>query len=447
MPLGRACAGAALLLLSVALLPAANVNQYDNQTAFEADTSSRTVIDFDTVRTACISIPGAEGLTVNNINFNGGVSRATSSGPCSPPLTVWQGFVLVTRLYIRPDAPAQAFATVTLPAGVMAVGFHVGINSDPVTSAIQVTLATSDSREQTFTVMGKGTGSGGSRRVEPVFAAFTSSRAISAVRFRIPDIVDSNLVLDNFITGLSAPPVITTNGVVHGASFQQGLAANTWVTVFGKLLSGASRPWSADDLSGSRLPASLEDVSVTINGKLAYVCYVSPGQVNALLPVDIQEGPGIVQLSRGDMKSAPVTIQVKRAAPGFFLFDPENRRYVIATHSEYSLVGKTSLYPGQSTPARPGETVVLWGAGFGPTSPAPPEGELLTAPASLIATPTVTIGNRAAEVRFAGLSATGLYQLNVLVPEGLPDGDTAVSVEVGGERTQDGVFITIQSAT
>src|SRR5579859_8145060 len=137
MSVRRACAGVALLLFSVALLPAANVNRYDDQTAFEADTSSRAVIDFETVRTACISIPGAEGLTVNNINFNGGVNRATSSGPCSPPLTRWQGYVLVTRLYIRADAPAQGVMTVTLPAGVVAVAFHAGVSSDPVASPIQ----------------------------------------------------------------------------------------------------------------------------------------------------------------------------------------------------------------------------------------------------------------------------------------------------------------------
>ena len=45
----------------------------------------------------------------------------------------------------------------TLPAGVMAVGFHPGINSDPVASRIHVVLATSDKGEQTFIVDGRGT--------------------------------------------------------------------------------------------------------------------------------------------------------------------------------------------------------------------------------------------------------------------------------------------------
>ena len=204
MSIRKACMRAALCLFSVLSLPAANVNRYDDRTAFEADTSSRSVVDFDTLRNGCMGIPGADGLTVNYINFAGGVSRGVYSGPCSPPLQPWKGYVLVTRLVIRQDVPAMALTTVTLPAGVMAVGFDTGISSDPVMSRIQVTVVTSDQQEQTFTVTGKGTGNGGSRRVEPVFVGFTSNRSISAIRFNIPDIIDSNLVLDNFTTGLTA---------------------------------------------------------------------------------------------------------------------------------------------------------------------------------------------------------------------------------------------------
>lgn len=200
----KTCVGVTLCLFSVLSLSAGNVNRYDDRAAFEADTASRSVVDFDTVRNGCASLPGADGLTVNGINFAGGVSRGVSSGPCSPPLQTWKGYVLGTRLLIRQDVPAMAFMTATLPAGVMAVGFDTGINSDPVTSRIQVTVVTSDQQEQTFTLAGKGTGNGGSRKVEPVFVAFSSSRSISAIRFNIPDIIDSNLVLDNFTIALSA---------------------------------------------------------------------------------------------------------------------------------------------------------------------------------------------------------------------------------------------------
>ena len=236
----------------------------------------------------------------------------------------------------------------------------------------------------------------------------------------------------------------TSDGVVNGASFQRDIAPNTWITIFGKLLSGASRPWGTEDFSGSRLPTSVEDVKVTINGKPAYVYYVSPGQVNVLTPTDLFVGPAVIELSRGALKSAPVTAQAQSIAPGLFMFDPENRRYAAVTRSNGSLVGKTSLYPGATTPAHPGEIIVLWGTGFGRTTPDIPDGEVITVPAQLTATPVVTIGAVTAEVLYAGLSASGLYQLNVKVPDGVPDGDLPVLVQINGARTQDGAFVTVQ---
>ena len=43
-------------------------------------------------------------------------------------------------------------------------------------------------------------------------------------------------------------------------------------------------------------------------------------------------------------------------------------RYLAATHVNGSLLGPTNLYPGSTTPAKPGEIVVLYANGFGPTS-------------------------------------------------------------------------------
>ncbi len=96
-----------------------------------------------------------------------------------------------------------------------------------------------------------------------------------------------------------------------------------------------------------------------------------------------------------------------------------------------------------ASPARPGEIVLLYATGFGPTTPDLPSGQVITAPAPLANPVTVWIGGRLAEVQWAGISAPGLWQLNVTVPVGLPDGDHAVVAEVGGVRTQGEVSITV----
>jgi uncharacterized protein (TIGR03437 family) len=238
--------------------------------------------------------------------------------------------------------------------------------------------------------------------------------------------------------------VNASGGILNGASFQPTIAPNTWITVFGRLLSGTSRPWASEDFSGAKLPTSVEDVSVSINGRPAYVCFVSPNQVNVLTPADIAEGSATVVLSRGDLKSSPVPVQVQRVAPALFQFEPENRRYSIAVHADGSLVGKATLFPGATTPARPGEIIILWGTGFGPTIPDIPKGEAVTAALPLAATPVVTVGGSAAEVLYAGLSGTGLYQINIRVPPGAPDGDLALSIQLENGRTQEGAVLTVQ---
>jgi uncharacterized protein (TIGR03437 family) len=97
-----------------------------------------------------------------------------------------------------------------------------------------------------------------------------------------------------------------------------------------------------------------------------------------------------------------------------------------------------------TTPVLPGETIALYGNGFGATSPAAPSGTTLTAPLSLVALPAVTIGGVAANVTYAGLVEPGIYQINVTVPASLPAGDAAVVATAGGQPSQANAFLSVQ---
>jgi uncharacterized protein (TIGR03437 family) len=55
---------------------------------------------------------------------------------------------------------------------------------------------------------------------------------------------------------------------------------------------------------------------------------------------------------------------------------------------------------------------------------------------------TVTIGGQNAAVGFAGLVASGEFQINVTVP-GLAPGEYPVTVQVAGQSSQSGVVIPI----
>ena len=190
------------------------------------------------------------------------------------------------------------------------------------------------------------------------------------------------------------------------------------------------------------LPTSLQGVSVTVNGMPAYVAYISPTQINVLAPDDATVGTVQVQVTAAQQNSNSLTVQKTQFAPAFFTF--AGGAYVAALHADFSLVGAANLLPGAVTqPAKPGETILLYGTGFGSTNPPLPSGQLVTTPAVLANPVQITIGGVAAVATFGGLVSPGLYQFNVTVPN-LPNGDAAVLATIGGVTTKAGVSVTVQ---
>jgi uncharacterized protein (TIGR03118 family) len=241
---------------------------------------------------------------------------------------------------------------------------------------------------------------------------------------------------------IQAAPSIPTNGIVNGASFQPGIASNTWISIFGVNLSPVTRAWQQSDFAGGHLPTQLSGVSATVNGAPAYVAYISPKQVNVLVPVEAAQGPVQVQVFNNGLASAAATAQMQMLSPAVFLFT--GNKYAAALHADGTPVGPVTLFPGNSTPAKPGEVISIYGTGFGETDPPIANGELPTSISLLAATPLVTIANATADAGFSGLTAAGLYQFNVTIPDGTPDGDNPVAIQVGGFNTQDNALIAVQ---
>jgi uncharacterized protein (TIGR03437 family) len=107
-------------------------------------------------------------------------------------------------------------------------------------------------------------------------------------------------------------------------------------------------------------------------------------------------------------------------------------------------VGATTLYPGLSTPAVGGETIGLYGNGFGQTTPAIASGTIVTTPSICATTPTATVGGASAQVTYCGLIGAGLYQVNITIPVGTPSGNNAVVVTFGTVSSNSNAMITVQ---
>jgi uncharacterized protein (TIGR03437 family) len=231
-------------------------------------------------------------------------------------------------------------------------------------------------------------------------------------------------------------------GVANAASFQPGFAAGTWVSIFGTNLSQTTYTRQDSDFVNGLLPTSLQGVSVTINGVAAYVGYISPTQINVLAPDDATAGEVQVQVTAAQQTSNSFSAPKTQFAPAFFTF--AGGAYVAAQHEDYSTVGAANLLPGvTTTPAQPGETILLYGTGFGPTNPPLPTGQPVTTAEPLANAVAISIGGVATPAAFAGLVSPGLYQFNVTVPN-LPNGDAAVLATIGGVATQTGVSVTVQ---
>jgi uncharacterized protein (TIGR03437 family) len=243
------------------------------------------------------------------------------------------------------------------------------------------------------------------------------------------------------LTVAPAAPAVTVTGVVNAGSYQPGIASGAWISIFGTDLSQSTYGWQASDIVNGALPTTLQSVSVTVNGLPAYVDYVSPTQINALAPDDATLGPVPVQVTTAGATSNAVTVQKSLYSPAFLTFDGT---HVAALHADYSPIGAPNLLPGAvTTPAQPGETILLYGVGFGPANPPQPSGQLVTTATPLANGVQVTIGGQTASVAFAGLTGSGLYQFNVTVPN-LANGDAAVVASIGGVATQTGVAVTVQ---
>ncbi len=159
------------------------------------------------------------------------------------------------------------------------------------------------------------------------------------------------------------------------------------------------------------------NVGVLINQIPADVYYVSPNQVNVLIPPSLIPGPAIVELENDGLYGPAIQITLAPAAPVLFQLDATP---VIATHGLEPLVTEAS-------PAQPGEIVVLYATGLGPTAPAALPNQIPEFAASIVdlADFEVLLNGSAVDrrlVQYAGVTPgyAGLFQINLQLPDNCP---------------------------
>jgi uncharacterized protein (TIGR03437 family) len=201
-------------------------------------------------------------------------------------------------------------------------------------------------------------------------------------------------------------------------SLPGALAPNTIATVYGKNLSTVTVSLTTADLTSSgelptRLPGT--DTHILVNAMEATPYYISPTQINFLIPPNFLLGKTTFSVVSQGLAGPLLTLELQATAPAFFLLDAQT---VVATHVDGSVVTA-------SKPAHPGEIVILYATGLGPTTPPVQPGQIPTTAAPLVngSDFQVLLDGQAApaeDVQYAGVapSFAGLYQINLLLPEG-----------------------------
>ena len=246
-------------------------------------------------------------------------------------------------------------------------------------------------------------------------------------------------------------PAIAQGGVVNAWNSQPVFSDSSWVTIYGSNFTTSLRTWRADEIVNGKLPTSLDGVKVSINGVPAYVYFISANQLNVQAPSDGAVGPVQVQVTTPGGASDPVTVTKQALAPAFFTWAGTvvgGEKYLGAVISDGTFAGKAGLLQplGINTrPVKPGEVLLMFGTGFGPTNPDIAAGQVVATPSRMTNSVQIFLGDTPAEILDTGyLIFSGEYQFNVRIPANLPDGDYKVAAQMGSARTQDNVFITVQ---
>ena len=295
----------------------------------------------------------------------------------------------------------------------------------------------------------------GQRAVVSMLSWAPDGSALAANVYYFPDATHSavsKITIFHFTT-----PAPTVGAAIFASEFggYSAAAPGSFVEIYGRNLAGKTDNWSEYFESG-KAPTSVDDATVTIGGLPAYISFVSSLQVNVQVPAQVATGGTVsVVLTYKGRSAAPVMLAINTLQPGLLAppsFKFNGVQHAAAFHADNSLVGNGKL-PGISTkPAKPGETIVFYGIGFGVAQdlsgrPLPLAGQIVTVPNQLGNPVAFQFGSsrEPGQVIYAGMAMnfTGLYQFNVMVPADAPDGDLPLTVTLGGNKLQQTLFISV----
>jgi uncharacterized protein (TIGR03437 family) len=252
-------------------------------------------------------------------------------------------------------------------------------------------------------------------------------------------------------SGGPAPPSISSVESASGFGGLASAAPGSWIEIYGSNLAPDTRQWAGSDFTVNDAPTALDDVEVLIGGQNAFVEYISPGQIDAQLPSTISTGgPLPLMVMNGTATSNAVNLTVNAAEPGLLApssFQVGGKQYVVALLPD----GATYILPSgaiagvASRPAMPGDTITLYGIGFGSVTPASPAGQIVSGQNRLTESLQILFGQTPGQITYDGLAPAfvGLYQFDVVVPNVASSDLVPFSFTLNGVASTQMLFIAV----
>lgn len=246
--------------------------------------------------------------------------------------------------------------------------------------------------------------------------------------------------LDVTAVPINYPKISAVSNAASGV--RTAISPGEIVTITGSAIGPASSATSKLNAAGN-IDTTLSGTQVFFEDFPAPLLYVSATQINAIVPYEVAGMPTArVKVVSQGLSSDPYTIQVGTTAPGIFTTTENGRGQGAILNANNSVNGLT--WP--ATPARRGSIVQVFGTGEGVVDPANITGSITQGLHLPLADVTATVGGIPAEVVFAGAApqaVSGLFQVNVRIPDKALAGDVPITITIGGVSTQTGVTVAV----
>ena len=262
----------------------------------------------------------------------------------------------------------------------------------------------------------------------------------------------------------ATPPLITSIDSASAYGGYSYFTSGSWLEIKGANLADPADPrltsannpgqWTASDFNGVNAPTSLDGISVSVNGKPAYVWYLSPAQLNVQAPEDSTLGNVAITVTNCKATSPQFMFARQALAPGLLAppnYSANGTEYMVATFASdgaYVLNTSTGASLGlNSRPAKPGDLIIAYGVGFGDVTPAILPGVIVQQGNALANPVTISFGSANATLAYAGLAGNflGLYEFYITVPSGLANGDYQINVTQNGTMVPQTLHLTVHN--